>query len=210
MVVFEVPTGIVADTVGRRISFLIGTVTLSVTTLLYVMLWQIDAPFCTVGDRLDAARSRLHLLLGRGGGVAGRCARRRPISMETGVCLRTGPDRDGGGDADRFGRRRLSSPRQTSLGVPFVLRAVVLLIMFVLAFVLMRRHRLHASAGGPASHARSGAMDLRRLDRVRMEGAGGQVDDARGDLHREELGSTRSTPCSPICWSSTAIPRRTG
>ena len=45
MVLFEVPTGIVADTAGRRLSYLLGTVTLSVSTLLYVGLWQIEAPF---------------------------------------------------------------------------------------------------------------------------------------------------------------------
>ena len=45
MVLFEVPTGIVADTAGRRLSYLLGTLTLSVSTLLYVGLWQIEAPF---------------------------------------------------------------------------------------------------------------------------------------------------------------------
>ena len=45
MVIFEVPTGIVADTVGRRASYLLGTLTLTVSTLLYVLLWQIEAPF---------------------------------------------------------------------------------------------------------------------------------------------------------------------
>ena len=45
MVLFEVPTGIVADTVGRRASYLLGTITLSASTLLYVVLWQIEAPF---------------------------------------------------------------------------------------------------------------------------------------------------------------------
>src|SRR4249919_759379 len=45
MVLFEVPTGIVADTIGRRASYLLGTVTLSVSTLLYVLLWQIKGPF---------------------------------------------------------------------------------------------------------------------------------------------------------------------
>ena len=51
MVLFEVPTGIVADTVGRRASYLLGTVTLAASTLLYVLLWQIEAPFWAVGDR---------------------------------------------------------------------------------------------------------------------------------------------------------------
>ena len=45
MMIFEVPTGIVADTVGRRASYLLGTLTLSASTLLYVLLWQIEAPF---------------------------------------------------------------------------------------------------------------------------------------------------------------------
>src|ERR671930_2412775 len=45
MVLFEVPTGIVADTRGRRTSYLLGTVTLAVSTLLYVLLWQMHAPF---------------------------------------------------------------------------------------------------------------------------------------------------------------------
>ncbi len=45
MVLFEVPTGIVADTRGRRTSYLLGTVTLSGSTLLYVLLWQTGAPF---------------------------------------------------------------------------------------------------------------------------------------------------------------------
>src|ERR671936_2909356 len=44
MVIFEVPTGVVADTLGRRTSYLLGTVTLSVSTLLYVLLWQAHAP----------------------------------------------------------------------------------------------------------------------------------------------------------------------
>src|SRR6476661_6048323 len=45
MVIFEVPTGIVADTAGRRVSYLWGTVTLTLATLLYVLLWRIEAPF---------------------------------------------------------------------------------------------------------------------------------------------------------------------
>src|SRR5207249_6049326 len=38
MVLFEVPTGIVADTVGRRMSYLLGTLTLTASTFLYVLL----------------------------------------------------------------------------------------------------------------------------------------------------------------------------
>ena len=45
MLLFEIPTGVVADTVGRRASYLLGTVTLMASTLLYVLLWQLAAPF---------------------------------------------------------------------------------------------------------------------------------------------------------------------
>jgi MFS family permease len=41
---FEVPTGVVADTRGRRFSYLLGTVTLVVSTLLYLLMWQTSAP----------------------------------------------------------------------------------------------------------------------------------------------------------------------
>src|SRR4026207_2269905 len=42
---FEVPAGVIADTLGRRASYLLGTVTLALSTLLYVLLWRIEAPF---------------------------------------------------------------------------------------------------------------------------------------------------------------------
>jgi MFS family permease len=45
MVLFEIPTGVVADRWGRRASFLSGTLTLAATTGLYVWLWQVRAAF---------------------------------------------------------------------------------------------------------------------------------------------------------------------
>lgn len=44
MVVFEVPTGVVADTRGRRYSFLLGTAMLLASTLLYLLMWDLRAP----------------------------------------------------------------------------------------------------------------------------------------------------------------------
>src|SRR3954469_21881977 len=44
-VVFEVPTGVVADTWGRRASFLLGAATLLASTVLYVFMWRIHGPF---------------------------------------------------------------------------------------------------------------------------------------------------------------------
>jgi MFS family permease len=44
MVIFEVPTGVVADTWGRRTSYLLGAATLLLSTLLYLWMWQTHAP----------------------------------------------------------------------------------------------------------------------------------------------------------------------
>jgi MFS family permease len=44
MVAFEVPTGVVADTWGRRASYLLGAATLLLSTLLYLAMWQAHAP----------------------------------------------------------------------------------------------------------------------------------------------------------------------
>ncbi|MEA1903978.1 MAG: MFS transporter [Actinomycetota bacterium] len=43
MVLFEVPTGVVADAAGRRVSFILGAVTLLVTTVGYFGLWFVEA-----------------------------------------------------------------------------------------------------------------------------------------------------------------------
>jgi hypothetical protein len=42
---FEVPTGVVADLRGRRLSYLLGTLTLALSTLLDLLMWRISAPF---------------------------------------------------------------------------------------------------------------------------------------------------------------------
>ncbi|MGH8926210.1 MAG: MFS transporter [Acidimicrobiia bacterium] len=42
--IFEVPTGVLADTRGRRASYLWGTLTLLFSTLLYLWMWQTQAP----------------------------------------------------------------------------------------------------------------------------------------------------------------------
>jgi MFS family permease len=42
--VFEIPTGVLADTRGRRFSFLLGAGTLLASTLLYLFMWQMHAP----------------------------------------------------------------------------------------------------------------------------------------------------------------------
>jgi MFS family permease len=43
-VIFEVPTGVVADTRGRQFSYVLGAGTLILSTLLYLVMWQVHAP----------------------------------------------------------------------------------------------------------------------------------------------------------------------
>lgn len=43
-VIFEIPTGVVADTRGRRVSYVLGAATLLLSTLLYLGMWGVRAP----------------------------------------------------------------------------------------------------------------------------------------------------------------------
>jgi MFS family permease len=147
MVLFEVPTGIVADTIGRRMSYLLGTLTLSGASLLYVLLWQIEAPFwewavvslllglgftffsgaveAWLVDALTATgyQGRLETVFGRG-------------QIVTGVGMLGGSVAGG------------VIAQEVSLGTPFVLRGVILIVMFVVAFRLMHDVGFTPEKGG--------------------------------------------------------------
>lgn len=136
MLVFEIPTGVVADTVGRRASYLLGTVTLAATTALYWLMWLWEAPFwgwalvsvllglgftffsgAVDAWLVDALRASgyagtLEAVFGRAQIVGG-------IAMLAGSVL-------GGVVA-----------QATDLGVPFLLRAGILLVMLLVAALLM-------------------------------------------------------------------------
>jgi MFS family permease len=136
MVLFEVPTGIVADTIGRRASYLLGTVTLSVSTLLYVFLWQIKGPFWSW--------ALVSMLLGLGftffsGAVEAWLVDALTATGFTGTLESVfGRGQMVSGAAMLFGSVAGGFiAQQTNLGVPFVLRGLVLLVMFVVAFRMM-------------------------------------------------------------------------
>ena len=136
MVLFEVPTGVVADGWGRRTSFLLGTMTLAGSTYLYYVLWQISAPFwmwavvsvllglgftffsgAVEAWLVDALRysgyeGGLETVLGRG-------------QMAQGIAMLVGSVTGG------------VIAQATDLGVPFLLRVLVLVAMFAVAFRLM-------------------------------------------------------------------------
>ncbi len=147
MVLFEVPTGIVADTVGRRASYLLGTVTLAVSTLLYVLLWQVEAPFW--------AWALVSIVLGLGFTFFSGAVEAWLVDALTATGYT--------GDLESvFGRGQMVSgaamltgsvaggfiAAQTSLGAPFVLRGAILVAMFAAAFVLMHDVGFTPEKGG--------------------------------------------------------------
>jgi len=135
-VIFEIPTGIVADTRGRRTSFLLGTATLFATTIAYLWLWQIKGPFWAwaivsallglgftffsgateawLVDGLKAAGFKKEL-----DGVFAKGAIATGIAMLTGTVA--------GGLVAQY----------TNLGVPYVMRIVALGLTFLIAAFLM-------------------------------------------------------------------------
>lgn len=137
MVLFEIPTGIIADSRGRRTSYLLGTVTLSASTIMYYFLWQAHSPFWlwTIASMLlglgftffsgaveawlvDALhhvnyRGRVEAVFGKAQVVSG-------IAMLLGTL--------GGGLIAQF----------TTLGVPYLVRGGILLMLFVFAWVALR------------------------------------------------------------------------
>ena len=108
MVLFEIPTGVVADRWGRRASFLCGTLTLAMTTGLYVLLWQLHSDIRLVGDRFRAPRTRIHLLLWCNRGLAGRRVDRNQVRGSARGSLRPRPGGHRGDNAGRLGGRWLS------------------------------------------------------------------------------------------------------
>ncbi|HEX4520280.1 MAG TPA: MFS transporter [Gaiellaceae bacterium] len=137
MVLCDIPTGVVADVWGRRTSYLLGTLTLSGSTFLYWVLWDLRGPFWAwaivsmllglgftffsgaveawLVDALHYAGydGALEVVMGRGQMVGG-------VAMLAGSIA-------GGAIA-----------QVTNLGVPFLIRVVVLAAMFVVASRLMR------------------------------------------------------------------------
>ena len=140
MLVFEVPTGVVADTRGRRTSYLLGTITLAMSTLLYLLMWRMTAPFW--------AWALVSALLGLGFTFFSGAVEAWLVDALT----HSGYTRDGGALDAVFAKGEIVEgiamlggsvgggfiAQATNLGVPYLARALVLGVTFVVAFVLMR------------------------------------------------------------------------
>jgi MFS family permease len=135
-VLFEIPTGIVADIRGRRISFLLGTATLFVSTLAYLWLWQVRGPmwawavvsvFLGLGFTFFSGATEAWLVdglkaagfKGQLEGVFAKGAIANGAAMLTGTVA--------GGFAAQL----------TNLGVPYMMRIAALGLTFLIALFFM-------------------------------------------------------------------------
>ena len=136
MVLFEVPTGVVADTMGRRVSYLLGTATLFGATVLYLLLWQTSAPFAAwavasallgLGFTFFSGATEAWLVdglsaTGYEGELDGVFAKGQIVN---GIAMLGGTI--AGGVLAQF----------TNLGVPYAVRAALLLLTFAVAWRAM-------------------------------------------------------------------------
>jgi MFS family permease len=162
MVVFEVPTGVVADAVGRRASYLLGAATLFVSTLLYLLLWQAGGPFVAwalvsallgMGFTFFSGATEAWLVdgltaTGYQGSLDAVFARGQ---VATGAAMLTGTIAGG------------LLAQATNLGVPYVLRAVMLGLTFVVAWRAMHDVGFTPSAGASVSR------EMRRIVRASLD-----------------------------------------
>ncbi|HKO43782.1 MAG TPA: MFS transporter [Pyrinomonadaceae bacterium] len=136
-VLFEIPTGVIADLRGRKLSYLLGVMTLAISTLIYLFMWRVHAPFW--------AWALSSLLLGLGftffsGAVEAWLVDALAYTafkdkLET--VLAKGEIVEGsamlvGSVAGGF------IAQMTSLGVPYIVRAGLLVLNFVFALILMK------------------------------------------------------------------------
>lgn len=135
-VLFELPTGVVADTRGRRASYLLGAATLFISTLLYLLMWRTSGPFwawavvsvflglgftffsgATEAWLVDGLKSAKYDGTLESAFAKGEIA--EGIAMLTGTVA--------GGVIAQY----------SNLGVPYILRVAMLGLTFLIAFIFM-------------------------------------------------------------------------
>jgi MFS family permease len=154
MVLFEIPTGVIADRWGRRASFLCGTLTLAATTGLYVLLWQLHSAF--VWWAIVSTLLGLGFTFFSGATEAWLVDALTATSFDgqlEGVFARghviMGAMTLGGSVAGGY------LAQLTNLGVPYLVRTVVLIGMFILALIMMQDLGFApARAGRPLAEVR--------------------------------------------------------
>jgi MFS family permease len=156
MVLFEVPTGVVADVWGRRVSYLLGTLTLAGSTFLYWLLWVMNAPF--------VPWAIVSMLLGLGftffsGAVEAWLVDALHYAQYDGTLEAVMGKGQMVGGAAMLGGSVLGGviAQATNLGVPFLMRVGVLAAMF---FVAGRTMKDLGFTPEPSAHP---LQDVRKL-----------------------------------------------
>jgi MFS family permease len=135
MVVFEVPTGVVADAWGRRISFILGAVTLLVTTLTYLALWYWGAEI--VWWVIVSALIGLGFTFFSGATEAWLVDALRATKYHGDIDTVFGTGQVVRGAAMLVGSVSGGFLAQISLGVPYLVRSLMLVAVIIAAYVAM-------------------------------------------------------------------------
>jgi MFS family permease len=163
IVLFEIPTGVVADTLGRRVSFLLSVTVLAATTLLYVLLAEIGGGvvafaavsvgiglgFTFYSGAMEAWLVDALAATGYPGSLDRIFARGQQV---TGAAMLVGTV--GGGLLG-----------QVDLSLPYLVRSALLAAVFAVAYVVMHdlgfAPRRLPAAELPAQMARNARVGLR-------------------------------------------------
>ncbi len=136
-VIFEIPTGIIADTFGRRVSYLLGAFTLTVSTLLYLYMWKIHGPFW--GWAVSSILLGLGFTFFSGALEAWLVDGLKATNFKGSLDSVFAKGQIAGGVAMLTGSIAGGVIAQlTNLGVPYILRSAVLILNFATAFFLMK------------------------------------------------------------------------
>ena len=164
-VVFEVPTGVVADTRGRRTSYLLGAGTLLLATLLYLVMWQLRAPLW--GWAIASILLGLGFTFFSGATEAWLVDALEATGFEGSLEHVFGRAQVVGGAAMLVGSVLGGVLAQaTTLAAPYIARAALLGLTLVVAWLFM--HDLGFSPGSRRQPAHGGPHRPSRFDRRRL------------------------------------------
>lgn len=136
-VIFEIPTGIIADTFGRRLSYLLGALTLAVSTALYLLMWEMHGPFW--GWAVSSILLGLGFTFFSGALEAWLVDGLKATNFKGSLDSVFAKGQIVGGAAMLTGSIAGGVIAQlTNLGVPYVLRSLILILNFATAFFLMK------------------------------------------------------------------------
>jgi len=137
MVIFEIPTGLIADTRGRQFSYVLGAATLILSTLLYFVMWQVHAPL--LGWAIASILLGLGFTFFSGATEAWLVDALKATGFSGHLEHVFGRAQSVGGVATLVGTVAGGLIAQmTNLGVPYLLRAVMLGVALVVALRFMR------------------------------------------------------------------------